>query len=135
MLSLDERRSLEWQGQLADTLKEMAAWKAGAEESEADYFHQRCLFYESLVELTPPGAIRDSVSAAFLSYLSGAAIQRDSPAEWLSHGLEILMRLRLTGDSEAGRLEEAFARSGNPALALTARLEQLAPRSPAPVPR
>jgi hypothetical protein len=130
MLTLEERRSVEWQGQLADTLKEMASWKPGPEESEADHFNQRCLFYESLIDLTPPGGIRDNLSAAFLSFLSGAALQRVSPAEWLSHGLDVLTRLRLSGDSDSGRLAEVFARSGNPALMLTARLEQLAPRSP-----
>jgi hypothetical protein len=135
MLTLEERRRPEWQSLLAELLNELASWKPAPEESEADYFHQRSLVYESLIELTPPGAIRDKVSAEFLSFLAGAAIQHESPAEWLSHVVELLSRLRLAGDSEAGRLAELFARSGNPALAIAARLEGVAPRSPVPMPR
>ncbi|MBI4878007.1 MAG: hypothetical protein HY822_25535 [Acidobacteria bacterium] len=127
MPTLEERKSAEWQNQLAETLNELASWKPGPEESEADYFHQRCLFYESLVELTPPGETRDAVVRALIEYLSGSSMQRESPAEWLSHGAELLSRLRLSGDSDGSRLLDAFLRSDNAALALLARLERLAP--------
>ncbi len=135
VLTLDERRSQEWQELLTETLNEMPNWKPAPEESEADYFHQRCLFYETLVELTPPGERRSDVIAAFLSYLGGSSLLRDNPAEWLSHAVEILARLRQSGDADSSRLSDAFLRSDNPALALTARLEILVPRSPIQVPR
>ena len=135
MLTLEERKAAEWQTQLAEALNEMESWKPAPAESEADYFHQRCLFYVALVELTPPGVRRDNVIAAFLGFLSNSPIQRESPAEWLARGAEILSRLRLSGDSDAERLLEAFASSGNPALALMARLERLAPQSPLAAPR
>jgi len=135
MLTLEERKAGEWQTQLAEALNEMESWKPAPGESEADYFHQRCLFYEVLVELTPPGARRDNVIAAFLGFLSSSPIQRESPAEWLARGAEILSRLRMSGDSGAERLLDAFASSANPALALTARLERLAPQSPLAAPR
>lgn len=130
MLTLEERRTAEWQAQLAETLNELASWKPAPEESETDYFHERCLIYETLVELTPPGATRDNVVAAFAAFLAGSPVRRESPAEWLSHAAEILSRLRLSGDSDAGRVAEAFLRSGEPALALAVRLELVAPRSP-----
>lgn len=135
MLTLEERKAAEWQTQLAEALNEMESWKPAPGESEADYFHQRCLFYEALVELTPPGARRDNVIAGFLGFLSNSPIQRESPAEWLARGAEILSRLRLSGDSGAERLLEAFAGSANPALALMARLERWAPQSPLAPPR
>jgi hypothetical protein len=135
MLTLEERKAAEWQTQLAEALNEMESWKPAPAESEADYFHQRCLFYQALVELTPPGARRDNVVAAFLGYLANSPTQRESPAEWLARGAEILSRLRLSGDSGAERLLDAFASSANPALALTARLERWAPQSPLAAPR
>jgi hypothetical protein len=135
VLTLDERRAQEWQELLTETLNEMPNWKPAPEESEADHFHQRCLFYETLVELTPPGERRGDVIAAFLSYLGGSSLLRDNPAEWLSHAVEILARLRQSGDPGADSLAEAYLRSDNPALALTARLEILVPRSPIQVPR
>ncbi|MDP3001273.1 MAG: hypothetical protein Q8N47_27570 [Bryobacterales bacterium] len=135
MLTLEERRAAEWQTQLAEALNEMESWKPAPAESEADYFHQRCLFYEALIELTPPGARRDNLVAGFLGFLSSSPIERESPAEWLARGAEILSRLRQSGDSGAERLLDAFAGSANPALALTARLERLAPQSPLAPPR
>ena len=135
MLSLEERKAAEWQTQLAEALNEMESWKQDPAESEADYFHQRCLFYEALVELTPPGARRDNVVAVFLGFLSNSPVQRESPAEWLARGAEILSRLRQSGDSGAERLLDAFASSANPALALTARLERFVPQSPLIPPR
>jgi hypothetical protein len=130
MLTLEERKTVEWQTQLNETLNELASWNAAPHESEADYFHQRCLFYETLVELTPPGGTRDNVIAGFLIFLAGSQMKGESPAEWLSHAVEILTRLRLAGDNDASRLSEAFLRSRDPALALVARLDVVAPRSP-----
>ncbi len=134
-LTLDDRRSREWQELLTETLNELPNWSPAPEESEADYFHQRCLFYETLIELTPPGEQRSDVIAAFLGYLNGSQMLRENPAEWLSHGVEILARLKQGGDTDAGRLSDAFLRSDCAALALTARLEILVPRSPIPVAR
>jgi hypothetical protein len=44
--------------------------------------------------------------------------------------VEVLSRLRQSSDSDASRLADAFIRSGDAALALTARLDLVAPRSP-----
>ncbi len=123
MVTIEERKAVEWQTQLADTLKAMESWKPASGETETDYFHQRCLFYESLVELTPPGATRDNLIAAFLNFLSHSTLLRECAAEWLSHGVDLLTRLRLSGDPDAGRLRDAFIASDNPALALAARLD------------
>ena len=135
VLTLEDRKTNEWQAQLAETLNAVESWKPGPAETEADYFHQRCLLYETLVELTPPGVKRDNVIASFLGFLTNSSIQSESPAEWATHGLEILTRLRQSSDSDADRLFEAFLRSRSPALVLLARMERLIPRSPLPAPQ
>jgi len=50
-----ERDSLEWKQRLTEFLREWQEWKASDEASEADYFHQKCVSFGSLIELTPSG--------------------------------------------------------------------------------
>ena len=59
VLSDAERGAPEWRQQLADFEKLLDGWEAASEKSEADYFHQKSIVYEALVELIPPGPERD----------------------------------------------------------------------------
>jgi hypothetical protein len=124
MLSAAERSKPEWNLQLTDFLKDLGNWSASQESSDAAYFHEKCAVYEALLDLTPPGAQRDKTIEGFVGFLAGSNLQQQSPVEWFSHAPLMLDRLKNAGDGEAGKLLDAYAASGSPALMLFVTLEK-----------
>jgi hypothetical protein len=127
--SEEARNTTEWRQQLMDFLNTLASWSPIAEDSEADYYHQKAIVYEALLELTPAGALRDRVLANYIDFLRGSNLQQENPVEWFWHARSTLDRL-VTQTAEAKRLRAAFRGSGNTILALEAVLDELAPASP-----
>lgn len=121
------RNSKEWKRQLADFLSGLASWKADDEESEADFFHQKAIVYEALLELTPAGDQEARVVDDYMGFLKSSNLQQQSPVEWYWHAHSTLNRLRNARPAGAQRLIAAFRSSGNPVLVLEDLLEQLAP--------
>ena len=123
-LSDADRSSREWQIQLTDFLSRLASWGPDQEKSEADYYHERSIVYEALVELIPPGPQRDTAMQAYLDFMSNSSLQQSSPVEWFAHARAMLERVRETTTGEPGKLLDEFKNSGNPILALYAALEK-----------
>ena len=119
-----ERSSKEWQQQLSEFMSALAAWTPNAEKSEADYYHQKCVIYEMLVELIPPGEQRDETLQSYVSFVSNSNLQQSSPVEWFMHVHSMLDRVRSTSSGEPGKVLAAFEASGNRVLALYAALEK-----------
>ncbi len=124
MLSDSDRATPAWQQKLADYEKELADWDASSEQSEADFYQQKCIVYEALVELIPPGAERDKALEAFVAFIAGSNLQAQSPAEWFMPVQAMLERVRNTNNGEPGKVLAAFESCGNPVLALYAALER-----------
>jgi hypothetical protein len=124
MLSDAERSTPEWQQQLTDFLKEVADWDASAEKSEADYYHQKCIVYEALVELIPPGPERDKALVEFIGFISNSNLQGQDPVSWFLPAHAMLERVRNTNNGEPAKVLVAFEKSGNPVLCLYAALER-----------
>ena len=117
----EDRASAQWQQQLADYLGRLNTWTPGLEKSEADYYHQKCDVYQSLVELVPAGPQQDRLLEDYVAFLSNSNFYQQSPVEWFV-GPEALME-RVQGDGKQLRnVLAAFLNSGNPVLALEARL-------------
>lgn len=125
MLAEDERRKPEWQSQLAEVLNLMDSWRAAPEETEPDFYHQRAILYQALIDVTPPGQTHDNLVRNFVSFVANSNLQREAPVEWLYHTLDLLDRLQSPGGREV--LLGELAGSGNPALALVAGLERVLP--------
>ncbi len=119
------RNSREWQQQLADYMTEIAEWSADQEKSEADYYHQKCLVYEALVELIPRGPQRDQTIEAYMDFISTSNLQQQSPVEWFLHANSMLERVRSTNSGEPDKILEAFQSSRNPMLVLYAAEERI----------
>ena len=119
-----DRASQEWQQQLTDYLGQLAEWGPGQEKSEADYYHQKCVVYEALVELIPPGPQRDTILTGYLDFIGNSSLQQESPVEWFMHAHSMLERVRSTNSGEPDKVLEGFQKSGNPILALYAKLER-----------
>jgi hypothetical protein len=124
MLSDAERTTPEWQQRLADYEKQIADWNVAAEKSEADYYQQKCIVYEALVELIPPGPDRDRALEEFISFMSNSNLQGQDPVSWFMPAHAMLERVRNTNNGEPAKVLAAFEASGNPVLALYAVLER-----------
>jgi hypothetical protein len=123
-LSDADRSTREWQQELTDFLSELADWTPSQENSEADFYHQKCVVFEALMELIPPGVQRDKMLQAYVEFISNSNLQQQSPVEWFMHAHSMLERVRSTNTGEPAKLLDAFQSSGNPVLALYAALEK-----------
>jgi hypothetical protein len=119
-----ERLTPEWQALLADFRKQLDAWSASSEKSEADYFHQKSIVFQALVELVPAGPQRDKTLQEFIDFVSNSNLQQTSPAEWFAEVKTMLERVRTTNGGEPGKVLDAFERSANPMLGLYAAEER-----------
>jgi hypothetical protein len=124
--SASDRSSPEWQQQLADYLGQLDGWTPGLEKSEADYYHQKCDVYQSLVELVPAGPQRDKLLEDYVSFLSDSNLYQQSPVEWFVGPQALMERVQSDGQ-ELRQVFDAFLASGNAVLALEARLHQFIP--------
>jgi len=118
--------SPDWQQQLTDYLAQLAGWTSGLENSEADFFHEKCDVYQSLVELVPAGPQQEQLLSDYVSFLANSNLYQDSPVEWFVGPQGLMERLQGNGH-EIRQVFDAFLASGNPVLALEARLHQFLP--------
>src|SRR5581483_5145211 len=81
--SAEDRQSIGWQTKLNDFMGDLNGWFLEDEETQEDYFHQKCVLYLGLLELTPSGSVSDNTLASFLLFLSESKVREDSPAEWM----------------------------------------------------
>ncbi len=125
VLSDSERGASEWMRQLEDFDKELAAWEPASEKSEMVYYQQKCIVYQALVELIPPGPRRDRAMQSFARFVAGSNLQSQSRVEWFLPVAAMLERVRNTNNGEPAKLLAALADSGNPVLALCAAQERL----------
>jgi hypothetical protein len=114
-LDLDARRELPWEMECRQFLSELEGWQKEHGESPANYFHQLCAIYALLVELVPPGALRDSVISSYITFLRMSPMERESPPEWL---MEVKRLTHLNGATteELTRIREMVRNSGSPAM-------------------
>lgn len=120
-----ERATPQWQARLTDYLSELAGWTSSQELSEADYYNQKCIVFQALVELIPPGAQRDKILMDYVDFISNSNLQQQTPVEWFAQAHSMLERVRGTNTGEFAKLSELFQHSGNPVLALEVALEQV----------
>jgi hypothetical protein len=118
------RASQEWQDKLADYLNQVADWTSSQEKSEADYYHEKCVVYQALVELMPPSSQRDKILEAYLEFVSNSNLQRESPLDWFMHAQWMLEQVRNSSNGEPAKLLRAFEGSGNAVLVLYAAEEK-----------
>ncbi len=117
------RNSPEWRRQLADFLSSLGSWGPGSEASESDYYHEKAIVYEALLELTPPGETSDKVIASFVDFLKNSNAQQRNTVEWYWHAQETVDRIRPSHPEQAAKLLGAFRGSGSIVLVLESMLD------------
>ena len=118
-----DRATTQWQQQLADYLNLIADWTQDQQESDADYYHEKCLVYISLLDLVPPGSQSDKILADFVDFISNSGLYQQSPAEWFVEPHTLLDR-SATNTARHLKVLDAYQLSGNPVLALEVALEK-----------
>ena len=121
-LTVGERETLDWHRQLNEFLQDIEKWKPEDEASPLDYFHQRCITYGAVIELTPAGSMRERLLGEYLSFLQTQRWQSESFVEWLWH----VQRLPKRGEAADQRgVYEVYANSRDNVLQLLAKREKL----------
>src|SRR5260370_36396079 len=125
-ISEEGRKEKAWEDGWRDFLNEFERWQKHNDETEADYFHESAMIYNTLLELTPAGNNRNRVTALFISFLKTSNMQLTSPPDWLFE-LRRLLRTRDVPPEDRKHLAEEVGHSGNALMALYADLERLLP--------
>jgi hypothetical protein len=116
------RRSHEWSRQLTDFLGTLANWRPSDEASEADYYHQKAIVYEALIELAPSGDLSSKIIAEFVDFLKSSNVQQSNAVEWFWHARSTVQRAAASHPEQAAQLLAAYRASGNIVLVLEAML-------------
>lgn len=116
------RSSRDWTRQLTDFLALLASWRSNDEDSEEDYYNQKAIVYEALMELVPPGDMSTRLIAEFVDFLKSSAVQQSNPVEWFAHARSTVRRIAPNHPEQAAQLLAAYRGSGNIVLVLEAML-------------
>jgi hypothetical protein len=125
-LSDADRSTPDWQQQVDDYLSQLAGWAADQEDSEADFYHEKCTVLMAVIELAPPGSESDKLIADYVDFISNSSLYQQSPVEWYLEPQALLERFR-PGPMRT-KILDAFQRSGNPILSLEVALERASSR-------
>lgn len=127
-LTVEQRQDPEWEAQALDFLNEVEKWKGEHDETQSNYFDQVCFIYIPLVELMPPGALRDKVLASYIRFLGSSPIQKINPPEWY---LEVnrLLNLQDAGPEDQARIRREILDGGDDVMRLYAEVAALERKS------
>ena len=125
----DEKESAEWQSQLSELVREMAAWAPADEKSEEDYFHQKSVIYYALLPIIPDAAqyhgVRDEALRDFATMLSASPLQKEKPSEWFLHARVLIDRVNNAQPPERDKLLNLVYSSRSTVLHLYVQKQQL----------
>ena len=104
----DEKQSADWQSQLSELVRELAAWTPADEKSEEDYFHQKAVIYYALLPIIPAevqyNGVRDEALRDFTTMLSTSPLQKEKPSEWFLHARVLIDRVNKSQPPERDKL-------------------------------
>jgi hypothetical protein len=93
-----ERQTDEWQQRFHDFVALLADWDPATEQSEDDYFQQKCSMYGVIVELGPDDVERDLVLRAYSNYLKEGSQKYKGSIDWIWRVKDYMRRLRTKSD-------------------------------------
>lgn len=120
----EARKTPEWEAQAREFLNELERWRRDHDEPEADFFHEMCIQYAALLEITPPGVLHNTVLDTYVGFLKTSPMERESPPEWLIHVLPLFSITDASPD-HLDRVRQAVRKSGGLTMGLYAELARL----------
>ncbi|MBE0658979.1 MAG: hypothetical protein IH602_14900 [Bryobacteraceae bacterium] len=82
-LPIEMRKTSEWETAMRKYLYSLEEWKKDDNETDRSWFHQRAMSYSAVLAIVPDGPMRQGVVQSYITFLNGAAMKQESPAEWL----------------------------------------------------
>jgi hypothetical protein len=123
------RSTTEWRAAYADFMAGLASWNPATGDDQAEHYRAKTGFLLDVANLAA-GAERETALRALLDFTGASGFAAENRLEWLLP-VNALMAHAALDPGGAGRLAAALRDSANPAIALYARLEALAPRAAA----
>lgn len=120
LLTKAQRMTPSWAGRLNDFLAQLESWE-GNDEPQADFFHEKSVLYETLVDLIPTAPGRSVVLNSYIEFLEQNYFQQISRIEWFWHARRLLDGQKAADDRPQVLL--AFLNSRDSILSLYARVE------------
>jgi hypothetical protein len=130
--SVDQKSSPAWRGKVRDFLAALSKWQesaSGPHPTAAEHFREKTAAYSQLLNLVPSSPERELVVRAMLDYLKQNPLQRENRMEWFLPVNALIGRVALD-PLGMGRMAEELRQADDPMIALYAKLEMLAPRTP-----
>ena len=120
----EERNEPKRVEQLTAWLNAMADWHGDGETSEADYFNEKCVLYQLLLEVWPTkGPAADTLLRQYIAFLREPALREENRAGWLLHVKRLLDSPRYNGGAERAQMLAELMDSGEPVLRVYAALQ------------
>jgi hypothetical protein len=123
-----DKNQPEWQEKLQKALAALAEWKAELGDA-ARQFRERTGGYIEVLGVTTAVADRQKVLRGLLQFVDKNEFQAESRMDWLLAVNGLVGRVALDPEG-MGSIAKELRKSEDPAIALYARLEQVAPRTP-----
>lgn len=98
---------LEWQLRVSEMIEALDSWKSDENESESEVFNQKAVFFRVLLPEIDDATMRQSVSRAFMRFLSNSNMQKESFIEWLYHARWFASEQKVAFESIAGEFPNA----------------------------
>jgi hypothetical protein len=112
-LPLEMRKTAEWELAMRKYLYSLEEWKKEDSETDRSWFHQRAMSYSALLAIVPDGPMRQGVVQSYITFLNGAAMKQESPAEWLLAFDYLLKSRGVDKEAAEGLAEAEVRRSGD----------------------
>jgi hypothetical protein len=128
----DQKNAPAWRAKVRDLLAALSRWQEsapGAHPAAAERFREKSAAYSDLLNLVFNGPDGDVVARAMLDYLKHNRFQQENRLEWFLPVSALIGRVALDPVRMA-RVAEEMRQADDPAIALYANLESVAPRTP-----
>jgi hypothetical protein len=123
-LPLRVRQTTEWHNQAERLLNEIDQWSGKSEREERDYFYQKAVLYTWLADLVPAGSLHSQTLRSFVEFLRRSETDASRRALWFAF---VNRLLEMTHGPFRNDVLTAMEYSHQPAIALYAKLERMAP--------
>jgi hypothetical protein len=123
------RKTTEWRDKFEELLSALDGWQQSASIPASDHFREKITMYSDVANAVGYPE-REQALRAMLAYVERSGIQTENRIEWFV-AVNSLIAHAAADPVPLARLAAELRASGNPVIALYARLEALAPRDPA----
>ena len=123
-VSLRVRRTIEWRNQADALLTDIERWSASSELTERDYFYQRAVLYNWLLDLMPASVVRSRALRSYVEFLRRSETDVSQRALWFAF---VNRLLEMANGPYRAETLAAMEESQQPTLWVYARLERQMP--------